>query len=170
MEANKKFSGWLRRMCLIVLAGSSVLLFLAAKPQSEKFSKYKPVEAYEIRPGILMMPRYAEDGQVCEVGLERLHYKSDYIDMNSEMAREEINRIAYELTNVDERGPEPNETLKQEIGPTAGVVMIQNEENEKILVQIFNLISADFDEKHQLNMKVSGNIAAVIKWKNRKCQ
>ena len=30
--------------------------------------------AYEIRPGVLVMPRYAQDGQVWEVGMEKRRY------------------------------------------------------------------------------------------------
>jgi hypothetical protein len=29
-------------------------------------AKYKAVEAYEVRPGILVFPTYSEDGEVCE--------------------------------------------------------------------------------------------------------
>jgi hypothetical protein len=55
---------------LVVVA---MFLLPTVNPAHEKFAKYKAVEAYEIRPGILMMPRYSADGQVCEIGLEKLH-------------------------------------------------------------------------------------------------
>src|SRR5271154_3302293 len=64
---------------LIVLAFAAVLLLAAANPEHDKFAKYKSVEAYEIRPGILMMPRYSSDGQVCQIGLEKLHYSPETI-------------------------------------------------------------------------------------------
>jgi hypothetical protein len=42
------------------LACAATLLLVGAKPQTEMFSKYKPIEAYEIRPGGLVIPRYAQ--------------------------------------------------------------------------------------------------------------
>jgi hypothetical protein len=57
---------------LIKVAWIAFILLPVAKAQTDQhnshFSNYKAVEAYEIRPGILMMPRYAKDGSVCEVG------------------------------------------------------------------------------------------------------
>lgn len=170
MEANKKFSGWFRWMSLIVLAGSSILLFLAAKPQNDKFSKYKSIEAYEIRPGILMMPRYADDGQVCEIGLERWHYRPNFIDMDSGLERKDIDEIVDEITPIDERGPQPKDTSKRGAGFIAGRVIVMNEEYENIEIQIYRSFSGHIDKKHQINMSNSENIAAIVKWKNRKCQ
>jgi hypothetical protein len=53
---------------------------VGASAQSSRFSKYKTVEAYEIGPGILMMPNFSSDGQVCEIGLEILHYSPKEFD------------------------------------------------------------------------------------------
>ena len=55
---------------LFSLVVAVMLLLPTTNSGREKFAKYKPVEAYEIQPGILMMPRYSADGQVCEIGIE----------------------------------------------------------------------------------------------------
>jgi hypothetical protein len=165
MEANKKFLGWFRWMSLIVLASSSIILFLAAKPQSDKFSKYKAVEAYEIRPGILMMPRYAEDGQVCEIELERLHFAHETINVDSQLLRKDVDEIANELVPVSERGPQPKNLLEQGMTLFLGNSMETNEEYENISIQIFGTLSTS--SSHEM---VGEDVAATITWKNRKCQ
>jgi hypothetical protein len=152
MEANKKFSGWFRWMSLIVLAGSSVLLFLAAKPQSNKFSKYKSIEAYEVRPGILMMPRYTEDGQVCEIGLEKRHYMPERINLDSLLLLKDVYEIADELVPSNERGPRKLNTQ----GPYYTENSIYHDE-----------IYMDYEN---VSIERVETVAAVIKWKNRKCQ
>jgi hypothetical protein len=62
------------RLLGLVCIAATLLLFGAA--QGDKFSKYRAVEAYEIRPGILMLPRYSSDRQPCEVVVERHHYSN----------------------------------------------------------------------------------------------
>jgi len=152
MEANKRFSRWFRWMSLFVLVCSSVLLFLAAKPQSDKFSKYKSVEAYEIRPGILMMPRYTEDGQVCEIGLERRHYMPEMINLDSLLLQKDVNEIADELVLANEKGPRKMDTR----GPYSSGDGIGNAEN--------------YIDYEYVSVERVESVAAVIKWKNRKCQ
>jgi hypothetical protein len=61
-------------MRLIGLASAIAFLLFPAKSENERFSKYKRVEAYEVRPGILMMPRYSADRKVCMVVLQKDHY------------------------------------------------------------------------------------------------
>jgi hypothetical protein len=74
-----------------------LLLLLTASPQTTSMAKYKAVEAYEVRPGILMFPTYTEDGQVCEIGLERRHYSPEIIRLDPNLSREDIDAIVDEL-------------------------------------------------------------------------
>jgi len=60
--------------CLICVV---VVLRLLAMAQNERLFKYRAVEAYEIRPGILMMPRYSDSHEVCEIVLQRDHYLNE---------------------------------------------------------------------------------------------
>lgn len=166
MKAINKFTDWFRWMSVVVLTGSSMLMFLAAKPQSDKFSKYKTVEAYEIRPGILMMPRYAEDGQVCEIGLQRRHYTPEVIKLDSGLERKDIDEIVDELAPVSERGPKSKDFGGLDMIITAGVGMSTNIEYENISVQLFSHVVSG---RKRISF-IDDNVAATIIWKNRKCQ
>jgi hypothetical protein len=89
---------------IISAVSIALAMFVVAKPQSERFSKYKALEAYEVRPSILMMPHYAKDGNLCEIDLERLHFLPGRIDLDSGLTIEEINAVANELIPRSERG------------------------------------------------------------------
>jgi hypothetical protein len=53
-----------------------------------------------------MLPRYASDGRVCEIGLEKKHYSPDLI-RHGDLSRKEIDLIAEELAPSGERVPSP---------------------------------------------------------------
>jgi len=98
-----------RRLGLVCIA-SLALVLLGAKPQSDLFSKYKAVEAYELKPGILMMPRYTADGEVCEIGLEKRQYSPELIRTSSRLSHAEIEQYVDELVPSDARGPKTPST------------------------------------------------------------
>jgi hypothetical protein len=143
-----------------------MFIFLAAKPRNEKFSKYKAVEAYEIRPGILMMPRFAEDGQVCEIGLDRLHYTPEIIHLDSDLSREDIDGIVAELVPAEERGPKTGVLGGRDSITVIGPGMTTSVNYENISVEIeSHLLSS-----RKRSISVDYGIAATIHWKHRKCQ
>ncbi len=78
-----------------------------------RFAKYKVVEGYELRPGILVMPKYAGDGQVCEIVIQKEHYAGGVTNLYSTIPHNEILKIIDELVPASERGPSLK-TLGQE--------------------------------------------------------
>jgi len=83
----------------------TVALFSMSGSQVGRFSKNRSIEAYEVRPGILMFPTYTEDGRICEIGLERQHYSPAMITTSSGVSEEEFWEIADELVPENEKGP-----------------------------------------------------------------
>jgi hypothetical protein len=150
---------------VIGLACMSMLLLFYASPQSSRFSGYKTVEAYEIRPGILMMPRYADDGQVCEIGLERRHYSPEKIRLDSSLSREEIDRIFEELVPTNERGPKKTAREGGDQILESGNSLVASSEYENVSIQIYSAVSSS--KKHEI---VADDIAATLRWNNRKCR
>jgi hypothetical protein len=119
-------------MARLLCAACALLLLLTAPPQNSTFLKYKAVEAYEVRPGILMFPRYAEDGRVCEVGLERRLYSPEKVVAYSTLSRQEIDEIVNELAPGSERGPRSESSVTSLIG--RGMTTLEQYEN--VTVQI----------------------------------
>ena len=145
---------------------TGLLLLLVASPRSDKFTKYKAVEAYEIRPGILAMPRYSKDGQVCEVGLEREHYSPELIRLDASLSREEIDKIADELAPVDERGAKTKGLTERDLILRDGGSFTTLIDYENVSIMIYG---AELPSRHRSQV-VQDGLAAVIHWKNRKCQ
>jgi hypothetical protein len=149
---------------MLKLAGAALALtalFLLPKPQSEMFSRYKSVETYEIRPGILMMPKYAEDGRVCEVTLEKHHYSNETASLGSAIPRETITQLVDELVPAKERGPLAMNFGKEYVSAYSGNSITTFAEYENVSIQIFGIASPPTS---------AGDVVAVIQWKNRGCR
>ncbi|HTQ61830.1 MAG TPA: hypothetical protein VMI32_16525 [Candidatus Solibacter sp.] len=151
-------------MAKILSAACVLLLFLTASPQEKTMAKYKAVETYEVRPGILMFPSYSEEGQVCQIGLERRHYSPQMIRLDSTLARKDVDEVVDELAPASERGPKsqnPLDDLIHVVGPG----MTTFEQYENITVQIESTVIANSKKKSTVE-----DVAAVIIWKHRKCK
>jgi hypothetical protein len=148
-----------------IRSATCVLLLLTAAPQENRMAKYKAVEVYEARPGILMFPRYTEEGQVCEVGLERRHYSPEKITLYSTLSRKEIDEIADDLAPASERGPKLEGPLNN-LMLVVGHGITTSVEYENVTVQIESAVIDNSNKKST----VVDDVAAVIKWKNRKCK
>lgn len=146
------------------LALVGVLLLFSPSPQGSRFSKYKAVEAYQIRPGILMMPRYSDDGQVCEIGLQVEHYSTESIRLDPSMSRTDIDQIFDELVPNVERGP-----MAKNLGDLItrdGPGETENIDFENVSIQIYSHVLS----KAKSKVVDLATVAAEAHWKNRKCQ
>jgi hypothetical protein len=128
----------------------------------EDFAKYRPVEAYEIRPGILMMPRYSADGHVCEIGLEDLHYTPGLVKLDSQLEPDVIEQIFRELVPENERGPR---TVFDGLISGSGFGQTETTDFERVSLQIYRKVLS-----HKKNEITVGNPTVVIHWKARECQ
>lgn len=143
----------------------AMLLLASTGPVREEFSRYKAVEAYEVRPGVLLMPRYSADGQVCEIALERLEYSPEKINLDPDLSREEIDQIVQEVVPPEDRGPTPPDFLKSLIS-RAGNSITTTTDYENVSVQTVGQVLA---ESHRHGITEADRVA-TIRWKHRKCQ
>jgi hypothetical protein len=150
---------------LIGLIVAAMLLLPSASPVHEEFAKYKAVEAYEIRPGVLMMPSYSFEGQVCEIGLEKLHYSPETIRLDSSLSRKEIDQIFDELVPPDERGPRSKD-FPQDLIIQGGGSLTTNIDFQNVSIQIYGDVLPSAGK----GVITVDEVAATLKWKDRKCQ
>ena len=145
----------------------AVLLGLSTSATGQGgFEKYKKVEAYEVRPGILMLPSYTADNQVCEIGLQTLMYSPELITLDADLDSKEIDSVLAELVPMDERG-KPTDTIpgsyrSVEMGP--GLETIKEFENVRIKIH-YRL----FKPKHENEIAME-QVAVVVTWKSRVCR
>ena len=147
---------------LIGLVVAALLLVPSVNPDRERFAKYKAVEAYEVRPGLLALPTYSADGQVCEIGLEKLHYSPEMIRLDSTLSRKELDQIFGELAPDDERGPK----LGRDLITMSGYGVTTTIDFKNVSLQI---TGKELSSSAQRGV-VEDEIVATIRWKLRQCQ
>lgn len=113
--------------------------------------KYHSISAYEVRPGLLMTAKYAEDGQVCEMVLQR-RYAEDQTDADSTIPRKLEEQLIDEL--VPEKGPATSRWLRNSF--VAGGVTHTERDFANVLVVIDGTVS-------------EGDKVVTIRWKGRTC-
>src|SRR5271157_5722178 len=89
---------------LAILGAIIFAVIVVAAQRNVRFARYPVVEAYEVRPGIIMMPRYGSDGQVCEIGLEPLRLRGGAFEMGTNPLGKQLAELFDELAPVRERG------------------------------------------------------------------
>jgi hypothetical protein len=152
-----------------VIGAACVAIFLltAASAQSGQFSKYKSVEAYEIQPGILMMPSYTRDGQVCEIGLEKRHYSRELIRTGSaSFSNEEIDKLVDELAPESVRGPRTSAAAGRNSITIGSQIITATRNYENVAVSVYSEKAGTCRGA----ICTQGNAAVSIQWKNRKCE
>lgn len=150
----------------IILATLIMLITLNATTTTEqRFANYRRIEAYEVRPGILMMPRYTADDKVCEIGLERLQYSPTLIRVDSGLSREEIFQILDELVPVDERGKPSRDTVGNLV-TQSGQSVTTKIEYENVSIRVYGVT---LPSKHKNEIAVN-EVVATVKWKQRSCR
>lgn len=137
----------------------------ATATTQQRFEKYRKVEAYEVRPGILMMPRYTADGEVCEIGLERLLYSPDRVRVYSDLSRVEIDQVLDELVPADERGERMKDSAYNQI-VQSGNSLVTNIGYENVSIQIYGATSPS---RHK-NETTLSEVVAKVKWTHRVCR
>jgi hypothetical protein len=117
-------------------------------------AKYPVVSAYEVSPGILMTAKYAEDGQVCEMVLQR-RYMPDQTDADSTISVKLQDRLLDELASPTERGLATSRWLGNSFA--AGGITHKERDFENVLIEIDGTVSG-------------GDRFVMIHWKKRTCQ
>jgi len=155
-------------MTRVVLVLSFIgTVFFAGYPEHENLSRLKHVEAYEVLPGVVALPRYTMDGQICEIGLEKLHHSAGIIRLNPTLTSAEVDKITDQLVPSSERGSKPKDPLEQGAGSFSGKVMETSEEYQNISIHTYREIVGTLGKD---GISMSDITAATIKWKHRTCR
>ncbi len=143
----------LRRM--LILLPCLIPLFASAQSAEDFAAKYSTVTAYEIRPGVLMIPRFTDYGRVCEVTLERrLSLTPQDEEISNSISSKSLSGILEELAPPSERGEEAKYLL-----PESSVFGQSSR-----IVRDFQSIVVKEDGT------TSGGVEMVtIRWKDRPC-
>jgi len=137
--------------------GLSSVIFLAFGTHSaqEFQSRYTRVESYQIRPGVLGTPKYAANGILCEIFIEKRHIQGDTVELGPTIPHVLTLEMIDELVPPSERG-KPIMQLggSDYIDTVQGRIEITFAAYEKVSIQIFKATSD------------TGDTAAIVRWKN----
>ncbi len=147
---------------LLRLACVCALALQVTNSLNGRFAKFKPIEAYEVRPEILMVPRYSDDGQVCEITIQRFHTLNGAASLSSTIPREQLIQIIDELVPRGDRGPlSPVNLGREYISLYTSPTVTTYAEYENVSIYIYGIASPH---------ACAGDVVATILWKKRKCR
>jgi hypothetical protein len=150
---------------IIGLSIGVLLILISPVTAQDRFAKYPKIEGYEVRPGILAIPRYTANNELCEIGLQRLLYSSGMVRLNVELDQKEILNVIDELVPAAEKGAVTKNSFVNEIGATlSGGSLTTGKEFDNVLILMF----APAVTNDGSNRVLSKDIVAQIIWKNRK--
>jgi hypothetical protein len=145
---------------LSVFALSIVLYsFLCHRP-TDKFQGYRAVQAYEIRPGILAMPKYTSNGEICEIGIQKELYTPELVSIDSTIDQKLLDQVLLELVPTPDRGARIEISGIRNTFDQVGDAVTMTDEYQNVTIRIFARDPAKPN---------GGDVAASIRWAGRKC-
>ena len=132
----------------------------AAQTQRQLEGKYLKVNAYLVRPNILLTARYSTDGLVCEMALQPVRWTGDTV-LLFPLSEEETIRVVEEIVPESERGKKLGGLLgtHDKVSAFHGHSFTTPYTYEKITVNF-----AGTTEKGGADM------VAVVSWRDRSCK
>jgi hypothetical protein len=120
-------------------------------------AKYRQITSYELRPDIVMTPRYAANGQVCEMVLEKRQKTETGMVFGISFSEKEVKLLVDELVPEAERG----QNLTKFLNTTVDGGFITTEYSyENVLVHVHGIIRPG----------PAGDRIITISWKKRPCK
>src|SRR5580698_10243730 len=86
------------RGALLLMLISVALITSPGQSKDDLSSKYRPMNAYLVRPGILMLVQFDREGQACEMTLEQTsglwHGSEEVTPLTNEIAHKLLDELA----------------------------------------------------------------------------
>jgi hypothetical protein len=105
----------MRRTGIALVLGFGFAATIQAQTSADLGAKYRQIISYELRPGVVMTPRYATNGQVCEMVLEKRVQNEAGIVFGFSFSDKERQEIVDQVVSPNERGAEYTSRLNTTI-------------------------------------------------------
>jgi hypothetical protein len=119
-------------------------------------AKYREITSYELRPDSVMTPKYATNGQVCEIAIERRQKTETDIVFAAPFSEHEVLQFIDELAPETERGRNLTRVLNENVD---GDFITTTYTYENVLVRVYGIIRS----------APGGNSVITITWTKRTC-
>jgi len=145
------------RICILLLTLAVAALGQTSADLSAKY----PNVAYRIRPHVLMTARFAADGQVCEMTLEKGQRTDTSIVFLDFFSKEEVHGLIDDLVPEGLRG---RDLTKRFNGSIEGLSVTTEYTYENVLVHVYGTRQVEAGQ-----VGATGDKVIVITWRTRTC-
>jgi len=142
------------KICILLLTLVAAGL---GQTSADLTAKYPHVTAYQVRPNVLMMARFAADGQVCEMTLEKRQKTDTRIVFGDTFSETEVRSLMDDLVAENERGRNLTPALNGEVN---GGFMTEEYTYENVLIHVDGITRP---------AGAAGNRVITITWRKRPC-
>jgi hypothetical protein len=153
------------KVTFIILLILGTALLSRSQSAADLSAKYPVVTAYEVRPGIMMTPLYASNGQVCEMVLERHTTNTEtktVMNFDSPLSKDLVKELVDELAPPSERGKQLT-GIENWFGSVTvdGPFIVTKYNYENVVVEVNGI-------KH--DSAPGSDMVLIIKWRKRVCR
>ena len=145
------------KICILLLTLTVAALGQTSADLSAKY----PNIAYRIRPHVLMTARFAADGQVCEMTLEKGQRTDASIPYDDSFSNEEVHSLMDDLVPERQRGRDLTGRFQ---GIIEGLSYTNVYTYENVLVHVYGNRAFGLGDD-----RLAGNKVIVITWRTRTC-
>jgi hypothetical protein len=146
-----------KRLCLLQIVLVLTAGAVVAQRSTELQSKYgSPLDAFVIRPGLLMTAKYAADGKVCEMFIIEARTPGSNIGLRTPLTPETVPALIDELVPDGERGSKLRWPVQ-----TQGMTLQAFYRYENVSIELV---------QNLLPSKGWSDGILKIKWSNRVCK
>lgn len=140
----------------VVLLMLGIATIVWGQSSADLSAKYRQITSYELRPDVVMTPKYAADGQVCEMVLEKRQKTDTGMVFGVSFSEKEVKGLVDELAPEAERGRD----LTKPLNTTVDGGFITTEYNyENVHVRVYGITRP----------APAGDRVITITWPKRTC-
>jgi hypothetical protein len=143
------------KICILVL---TFVVAALGQMSADLSAKFHHVTAYKVRPDVLMTVRFASDGQVCEVTLEKQQKTDTGIVLGETFSEKEVRNLVDDLVPEEGRGRNLTRVLN---GTVDGSFITTEYTYENVLIRVYGLTRP---------AGAAGDRVIIVMWANRVVQ
>jgi hypothetical protein len=146
------------KICILLL---TLAVAAFGQTSADLSTKYPSVIAYRVRPHVLMTARFASDGQVCEMTLEKGQRTDTSIPYDDSFSNEEVHSLMDDLAPEGQRGRDLTGRFQ---GTIEGLSYTTVYTYANVIVHVYGIRQLGEGQVGAAGYKV-----IVITWRTRTC-
>lgn len=143
----------------IVAVALCIPFIVTAQTQQQLEQKHPKVNAYLVRPNLLLTAKFASDGRVCEMVLEPRRWTEEKVVLVSTLSEPDTIRVIEEIVPESERGNRLKGSPFDGMTSVAGGSSTTFYKYENMTIEFYG----------NTRQQCTGDMVAFVKFTNRSC-